>query len=74
MLAMMAPKFVTSRVIQFSHFAEAMSIELLKQPFGSHLDYFMSIDSKHFYVPCMDNTRKLSSMGISVPEASLVTS
>ena len=50
MLAKIAPKFVISRVIQNSYFAEKMSVELLKQPLGKHVDYFGMIDSQKYYV------------------------
>jgi hypothetical protein len=50
MLAKLAPRFVISRVIQNGYYADSMSIELLKQPFGSHLNYFGSSDAHHFYV------------------------
>ena len=36
MLARIAPRFVISRVIQNAYYAEAMAVELLKQPFGQH--------------------------------------
>jgi hypothetical protein len=50
MLAKLAPRFVISRVIQNAYYADSMSIELLKQPFGSHLNYFGMVDAHHFYV------------------------
>lgn len=50
MLAKIFPKFVISRVIQNAHFAEAMAIEVLKQPIGSHKVYFGHIDYKYFNV------------------------
>ena len=50
MLRRIAPRFIISRVIQYSHFAEAMSIEVMKQPFGTHFEYFRTEDSKNYYV------------------------
>ena len=50
MLAKIAPKFVISRVIQNAYFAEKMTMELLKQPFGQHEDYFGVMDSQKYYV------------------------
>lgn len=40
MLAKLVPRFVISRVIQNSYFAENQLVEVLKQPLGSHEDYF----------------------------------
>ena len=42
MLAKIAPRFVVQQVIQNGYFAEAMTIELLKQPFGNHENFFSS--------------------------------
>lgn len=50
MLAKIAPRLVISRVIQNAYHAESMSVELLKQPFGSHQDYFGIHDAHKFYV------------------------
>ncbi len=42
MLAKIAPRFVISRVIQNAYYTDMMSVELLKQPFGTHRNYFGS--------------------------------
>ncbi len=50
MLGKIAPSFVISRVIQNSYYAKTMSIELLKQPFGSHEHYFGMQNPSHYFV------------------------
>jgi hypothetical protein len=50
MLAKIAPRFVISRVIQTAYFVDMMSVELLKQPFGTHRNYFGCVNPEKFYV------------------------
>ena len=50
MLARIAPRLVISRVIQNAYYAEAMAVELLKQPFGEHADHFAIVDPANYYV------------------------
>lgn len=50
MLAKLAPRFVISRVIQNAYYVDMMSVELLKQPFGTHRNYFGSVNPERFYV------------------------
>lgn len=50
MLAKLAPRFVISRVIQNAYFVDMMSVELLKQPFGTHRNYFGAINPERYYV------------------------
>lgn len=50
MLAKLAPRFVISRVIQNAYFVDMMNVELLKQPFGTHRNYFGSVNPERFYV------------------------
>ena len=50
MLAKLAPRFVISRVIQNAYFADMTSVELLKQPFGTHRNYFASSNPEKYYV------------------------
>jgi len=56
MLAKIAPRFVISRVIQNAYHAENMSVELLKQPFGTHVDYFAIFDAHRYYVLLCTNS------------------
>jgi hypothetical protein len=50
MLAKIAPRFVISRVIQTSYFAEFMAVELVKQPIGESAISFYFEDPKKYYV------------------------
>ena len=50
MLAKLAPRFVISRVIQNAYYVDMMSVELLKQPFGTHRNYFGTVNPEKFYV------------------------
>lgn len=50
MLAKLAPRFVISRVIQNAYYVDMMSVELLKQPFGTHRNYFGAVNPERFYV------------------------
>ena len=50
MLAKLAPGFVISRVIQNAYYVDMMNVELLKQPFGTHLNYFGVQNPEKFYV------------------------
>lgn len=50
MLAKLAPRFVISRVIQNAYYADMMSVEMLKQPFGTHKNYFGTVNPERFFV------------------------
>ena len=50
MLTRVAPRFVISRIIQNAYQAEAMSVELLKQPLEFNEEYFATGDAKNFHV------------------------
>jgi hypothetical protein len=50
MLAKLAPGFVISRVIQNAYYVDMMNVELLKQPFGTHINYFGVHNPEKFYV------------------------
>ena len=50
MLAKIAPKFVISRVIQTSYYANYMAIEVAKQAFGESANDFYFNDAKKYFV------------------------
>jgi hypothetical protein len=50
MLAKIAPRFIISRVIQTSYFAQFMAVELVKQPIGESAISFYFDDPKKYYV------------------------
>lgn len=51
MLAKIAPRFVISRVIQTSYYAQYMAVELTKQTIGESAISFYFDDPKKYFVP-----------------------
>jgi hypothetical protein len=63
MLAKLAPRFVISRVIQTSYYAEFMAVELTKQIIGESAISFYFDDPKKYYV-CPYSSRNAIFTGI----------
>ena len=75
MLAKLAPRFVISRVIQNAYFVDMMNVELLKQPFGTHRNYFGTVNPEKFYVTTnlFRNANFTDTFHLSQPQLSSTT-
>lgn len=75
MLAKLAPRFVISRVIQNAYFVDMMNVELLKQPFGTHRNYFGSVNPERFYVKTnlFRNANSTDTFHLSPPQPNSTT-
>ncbi len=73
MLAKLAPRFVISRVIQTSYYAEFMATELTKQIIGESAISFYFDDPKKYYVMPIPS-RNATSTAICPPSLLLLSS
>ena len=76
MLAKIAPRFVISRVIQTSYYAQYMAVELTKQIIGESAISFYFDDPKKYFVslPSYRNATFMDSWPHSRPPRSFLTS